>query len=116
MNDREILEKMREYLTAETWIKDRFAAAKGDEIVGVCLQGACYLAAGHKFKGWTFDSSSLPDSLAFLLSKVIREQFPERYMSPFFDEWDVVVEFNDNPDTTLDNVHLVLDKAIAEVS
>lgn len=124
MSSREILEEARRRLTGKTWIKYKFAAVRGEEIKGMCMHGACWLASGGKFVKNQDDillklSGNLDGPISPIspvLARIIREQFPERAGETIFDSWDAVINFNDHPKTTLEDVHLVLDKAIAEVS
>jgi hypothetical protein len=45
------------------------------------------------------------------LAEVIQEQYPDRALINVPAGFGVVVDFNDHPDTTLDDILLVLDKA-----
>lgn len=83
--------KAIEVLAERGWTKGTLEDANG-----VCIIGACLHA--YRF----FELSPIRD--------VVEEQYPERVKRPGFSP---VAAFNDHPDTTLEDVILVLEKAAA---
>lgn len=131
MKTTEILRKMRETLETEGWIQDalirRFPvmihyADRSEAVirpVGMCSQGACLAAMGCDWMAVDagdqidrLERDSLP--VAAILTRVIAEQYPERGHGYYADSWDTVIGFNDDKRTTLEDVYLVIDKAIAQ--
>lgn len=93
-----------EVLARSGWAKNAFR----DEAGRHCLQGALYEAHGLEAPG--AEHAHRPVNAAFstdirLLNRVIEEQYPDRVGAVG------VSRFNDHPDTTLDDVVTVLEKA-----
>ena len=73
-----------------------------------CLQGALFEAHGVHVAGQEGFGKAVRGELAAdlaLVNEVIREQFPERFGAVG------ASRFNDHPDTTVEDVILVMDKA-----
>ena len=88
------------------WTKDTFS----DETGRHCLQGALYEAHGLEAaseRAWRPVQGDFADDVR-LLNRVIEEQYPERMGAVG------VSRFNDHPETTLDDVVLVLEKAAVQ--
>lgn len=88
------------------WRKEGFG--EWDESSGsVCLLGAVRRVSGveHLIDAWKVDREA--DGL---LTPIVEAHFPERLLGTELD----VTSFNDHPDTTLDDVILVCEKARAE--
>lgn len=132
METLEILRQMRERLESEGWIKDSlvrsfpvttyYANQLFPETVtlppGMCLEGACLVvrgwdvaAVGAAVTADKLEREALP--VAKVLAAVIGEQYPGRGYGYFLDDWDVVTDFNDHPETTREDVFAVIDKSIA---
>lgn len=91
-------------LSRTGWTKDAFTDASGRH----CLQGALYQAHGER----PFDERQVGHPVSGglavdvrLVNEVIVTEFPDRSGSIG------VSRFNDHPDTTLDDVLLVMEKA-----
>ncbi|MDE2472794.1 MAG: hypothetical protein KGL35_29745, partial [Bradyrhizobium sp.] len=69
--------------------------------MGVCLVGAV-----EGVHGWTLSMTDVCGAV----NPIVRELFPERADGSWFNP---VFNFNDHPDTTADDVILVLEKARA---
>jgi hypothetical protein len=95
------------------WIKGKFEAEDG-----CCLEGAIYRATGIfllEEEGDVYvESPKLQESygefarLTKVVGKVIAEQYPDRQSNR---AWPSIPMFNDAPETTLEDVLLVVDKA-----
>lgn len=109
MDECDLLDEMAFILKAKGWTQDELIRFdENDEtIVGVCMQGACSLAtedvADH---GWL-----LAVSTALRLEAVIRDLYPDRQGEDHVSPWSTVVTFNDHPDTTFEDVLLVIKHA-----
>lgn len=93
-----------EILARRGWTKDAFT----DETGRHCLQGALYEAHGVDCSGDTQRGRPLSEQLAAdlrVVNEVISEQYPERRGGVG------VSRFNDHPETTIDDVVTVLEKA-----
>ena len=125
---------LAEHLAADTlkrfaggsrWIKGRFAGGDG----AACLLGGLSSAAGGRMHVWGFSllAPVWPEPAVKVLQVIageIAEQFPDRVHvcregCPATSWWNaplcpvVFVDFNDHPDTTWEDVELVLEKAAA---
>ncbi len=91
-------------LTRVGWTKDTFTDGAGRH----CLQGALYEAHGIRALGDEQVGRPVSGELASdvrLVNEVIRDQFPERAGGVG------ASRFNDHPDTTVDDVIRVMEKA-----
>lgn len=91
-------------LARSGWTKGTFR----DEESRLCLQGALYEVHGLMPACERPMLGPLSDELArdvALVNRVLEEQYPERFGAVG------VSRFNDHPDTTLDDILRVLDKA-----
>lgn len=86
--------------------------AKGtleDRRLRVCSRGAINVAL-HGFPlGWLFASNPRGQAADGVLCDVVREHWPERCSRPV----EHIVDFNNHPDTTQDDVERAFEKAIA---
>jgi hypothetical protein len=95
-----------EVLARTGWTKRTFA----DEAGRHCLQGALYVAHGIPVcAGGQLRTPLTPGMAAdvWVVNHVIEEQYPERFGAVG------IARFNDHPDTTVDDVIRVLEKAAA---
>lgn len=92
-----------EVLARRGWTKDTFT----DETGRHCLQGALYEAHGMTAHRARY-GRPLPGAVRHdiqLINEVLREQYPERFGGVG------VSRFNDHPETTVDDVVRILEKA-----
>lgn len=114
MTDEQAIEKMRDWLSEEAhWRKNGFGDA--DEKGGyrnACLMGAARLALWNDIScdGKSIRDLRSVDRISDRLEAVIREQFPDRWY-----DGHPVLCFNDDPETTIEDVRLVVDKTLADV-
>ena len=98
--------KALEALRSSGWSKGRYVAPDGSH----CMLGALNVALG------------LPDEYVLgtshpahtAIANVVAEQYPDRacFYRQVDNSWDLsVATFNDDPDTTFDDIKLVLEKA-----
>jgi hypothetical protein len=103
MTTAELLEATKAALTPDTWVKGNSQPWVGDD--------ACLAVAFLRVTRTTWPCTSMD-----VLADVIREQYPDRIPTGSYSNACNVFEFNDHPDTTLADVHAVIEKAIAKVS
>lgn len=108
MDERDILDKMASVLKDKGWIKDDLIKLdENGETAGVCMQGACNLITEDIAEiGWLFGVSA-----AWLMQDVIENLYPDRRGEADPSPWKAVVNFNDHPDTTFEDVLLVIKHA-----
>ena len=108
---RETLEGMLKVLEEKDWIQGHLYRtydgntnypANRAVITGACLEGACALTMPED----TF-FIVIPSRLRDLLLSVMTDLFPER-----MDEVSALFEFNDHPQTTLEDIRLVIKTGI----
>lgn len=106
MNTVEYLKRIRSKInTPDLWTKGKYADHRND-VTCYCLLGALYSIVFNE----------LPDEnerkFRTLIGNVIKVAYPDRrrYKDIMTDE--IIVNFNDHPDTTHDDVMRVLDIAI----
>lgn len=104
----------------QEWFEEEGHWLKGDlsyhddagEVVSTCLIGGVRYA----YFGETFNRTAPKNTLAEVnpmtdrLSRIIREQFPERVHAPFY----TIPDFNDDNRTGIEDVRLVVGKALAQ--
>lgn len=138
MKTEEVIAAMREWLDEHEWVQNMlyFYDNPGDIPSAACLRGACDLATDQG-RVWAHGQREpLQDQVAEILLPVIEELFPGRAVprkvmqyddapgpwgipllkgswveNPCPKPWDKVIGFNDNPETTREDVLLVLKHA-----
>ena len=115
---KEILEGMLRVFEEKDWIQGHLYRSVAFDsnmpsdpmtVTGACLEGACHLVMQN-----TMDCSLVPLNLRYHLLRVATDLFPERMT----DIGSSVVgklalfDFNDHPNTTLEDIRLVIKTAI----
>jgi hypothetical protein len=100
-----VFEQAAQYLRECGWIKGELGGEYGGP---ACLVGACEAVSDYYL--FTEHYQFTEQRVVPILNKIVEEQYPDRL---FDDEEDLVpaARFNDHPDTTLDDVVAVLEKA-----
>lgn len=106
MTDADILRQTLAALRENGWIKNYLCASNG-----VCINGAVNIATTGNAMRFISNGAGELKGVREIIYKIVKEQFPERAakvhwrrMSPH--------EFNNHPDTTFEDMEMVLEKAI----